>query len=217
MEPVEILKQYKLFHTFSKEELEAVVSRMPMYAFTKDELIHLQDEPLDHAVIPLEGSLAVIRLEECGHWLFLERYDKPQMIGAYLLFSDLNIMPMTLIAESDGRLAELSRELILDLCKNAGFLEGLLQEISNRSILIADRLADSVYKSIRERLMMCFKKEQKIQHSQTIQLPYSKQEMAARMGIARTSLSRELKKMEEDGLIEVNNRSIKLKESVNRS
>lgn len=212
MKPYDALKDYALFDSFSAKELNSILRGITIRPFAKDEMIHLQNEPLHHALIPLQGSLAVIRLEESGHWLFLERYDAPQLIGAYLLFSNQEIMPMTLIAESDGLMAELTREQILELCRHQPFLIGLLREISNRSILIADRLAESVYKSIRERLLMIIKREQKKQQSNTIQLPYSKQELAARMGIARTSLSRELQKMQEEGLIEVHNRMITIRD-----
>ncbi len=44
-------------------------------------------------------------------------------------------------------------------------------------------------------------KDKSLKYDKKIRLPITKKELAQRYGVARTSLSRELKRMEDDGII----------------
>ena len=53
-----------------------------------------------------------------------------------------------------------------------------------------------------------FKQQTIIQKSSVILLPMSKRQLADYLGVQRPSLFRELKKLKEEGIIEINNRTI---------
>lgn len=56
-----------------------------------------------------------------------------------------------------------------------------------------------------------FKQQTIIQKSSVILLPMSKRQLADYLGVQRPSLFRELKKLKEEGIIEINNRTITIK------
>ena len=65
-------------------------------------------------------------------------------------------------------------------------------------------------KTIRESVISYLNYERKKQNSNIIKLNITKKALSERIGVQRTSLSRELAKMREDGLIEFNPVSITL-------
>ena len=67
-----------------------------------------------------------------------------------------------------------------------------------------------VNRTIRESIISYLNFEAKKQNSSIIKLSMTKKALAERIGVQRTSLSRELAKMREDGLIEFNSVSITL-------
>ena len=63
-------------------------------------------------------------------------------------------------------------------------------------------------KSLRENLMDYLVALSAVQKSKTIILPISKKQLADHFGVQRPSLFRELKRMKDEGLIEIDNRNI---------
>lgn len=59
--------------------------------------------------------------------------------------------------------------------------------------------------------MNYLKQQTIIQKSSVILLPISKRQLADYLGVQRPSLFRELKKLKEEGIIEINNRTIAIK------
>ena len=72
------------------------------------------------------------------------------------------------------------------------------------------RIEILIKKTIRERLIDYFQSLQKEQSSNIIRIPFSKTELAEYLAIDRTAMMREIKKMKEEGFIEVDNRKITL-------
>jgi CRP-like cAMP-binding protein len=66
-------------------------------------------------------------------------------------------------------------------------------------------------RTLRENIMDYFKQQTIIQKSSVILLPMSKRQLADYLGVQRPSLFRELKKLKEEGIIEINNRTIAIK------
>jgi CRP-like cAMP-binding protein len=77
-----------------------------------------------------------------------------------------------------------------------------LQMISNHASLLGNKLKNHVERSLREKIISYLKVQIHRQASERIELKESKKALAERFGVQRTSLSRELKKMKEDGLID---------------
>jgi CRP-like cAMP-binding protein len=65
-------------------------------------------------------------------------------------------------------------------------------------------------KTLRENIMDYLKQQSIIQGSSEIVLPFSKKELADYLGVQRPSLFRELKKLKEEGVVEIDNRTIRL-------
>ena len=81
---------------------------------------------------------------------------------------------------------------------------------------MGDRIKHYVNRTIRESLVSFLDYERKSQESDCIVLPMSKTALAEKIGVQRTSLSRELARMRIEGLIDFAGRTIRINGLKNR-
>ena len=111
--------------------------------------------------------------------------------------------PMTVTAKEATLILEINKDRLFQLFSdNHEFLRRYLEYVSDHTVILGDRIKHYVNRTIRESIISYLNYECKKQNSTTIKLSMTKKALAERIGVQRTSLSRELAKMREDGLIE---------------
>ena len=109
---------------------------------------------------------------------------------------------MTITAKQPATIIEIDKDRLLELASgNLAFLRSYLEFVADHTTILGDRIKHYVNKTIRECIMSYLGHEIKKQGSNRILLPITKKAWAERIGVSRTSLSRELAKMKKDGLI----------------
>ena len=161
--------------------------------------------------IILRGKVAVQKLDESGNILTISVFSDRDIIGANLIFASRNSYPMTVVSDTDSIVLHLNRELILNLCTNNNcFMTELLREISDRTLVLTDKINAISLKTIRQKVTDFLLFEYHLQKSKTIKLSISKKDLSERLGVQRTSLSRELNKMRKDGILDFDANSISI-------
>lgn len=210
---IKAIQSLNLFSCFSEEELldEFSVSQYMICEYDKNEVVHLQNEISKTMDIVLEGKLSIQKIDQDGNILKLVVFLGGELLGANLLFSSSNSYPMTVVADAKTVVLHISKELVLALSrKNVRCMDALLREVSDKALVLTSKIDGIALKGIREKINDFIKYESYIQKSNTIKLSISKKDLAQRMGIQRSSLSRELNKMRQDGLIEYDAKTITL-------
>lgn len=161
--------------------------------------------------IILKGTVSVQNIDENGNILTVNVLSVRDIIGTNLIYSSRNYYPMTVVATSKITILQMQRDLILELCQsNVGFMVGLMRAISDRTMTLTDKINAIALKTIRQCIIDFLKYEYHIQKSSVLKLNISKKDLAERLGIQRTSLSRELNKMRKDGLLDYDARTVTL-------
>lgn len=183
--------------------------RFKLISYRKNTVIHFEGDPCNKLEIILSGKVVVERLDESGGLLTIAEFLGNDMLGGNLLFSKNPSFPMTITTKQPSVILEIEKELLFDLfCKNPSFLRIYLEYVSDRTSILSYKIKNHVNKTIRESLMSFLAHESKLQNSKKIMLNMTKKELADKIGVARTSLSRELAKMQKDGLIKFDLESI---------
>lgn len=177
--------------------------------YHKNEIIHFDGDACRSIEIVLSGKIVVERIDESGDLLTITDFYPDDMLGGNLIFSKNPYYPMTVTAKSDAALLEIQKAFLFELCAdNKEFLKVFLEYISDHALLLNDRIKHYVNRTIRESIFAYLKNTYKLQNTTKIALHSTKKEIADRMGIERTSLSRELQKMKNEGLILFDAKSI---------
>ena len=208
---INLIKSIDLFRYFSFEELENLFI-MGLYKITeyrKNTIVYFQNEKCTTLDIILKGTIVVQKIDSNGNVLIISDFTIGDALGGNLLFSHKNSYPMTVASKSDSIILHIQKQLILGLCQsNINFLKEFLQLISDKTLILTDKIKSLTMKTIRQCIIEFLLYEFYSQKSTIIKLDMPKKELAERIGVQRSSLSRELNKMRKDGLIEYDVNSI---------
>jgi CRP-like cAMP-binding protein len=163
----------------------------------------LEDEECSRIEIILSGEVVIENLDEDGNLLTITDFRTGDMLGGNLIFSSNPRYPMTITALSDSVLLLLSKEIILELSKkNSDFLKNYLRLISDNTHILSTKIKTNINKSLKEKIIIFLTHQQNIQDTDMVKLNITKKRLAEKLGVQRTSLSRELKKMQDEGCID---------------
>ncbi len=171
--------------------------------YPKGSLIHIENELCDKIEIILSGNVVIDSIDEEGRYITITDFRQGDILGGNLIFSSNPYYPMTITALKYTRICQIRKKELLDLLGNQPeFLKGFLCLISDNVSILSSKIKNSINKTIREKIVLYLMKQQAKQKGDYIKLQMSKKKLAENMGVQRTSLSRELKKMKDEGLID---------------
>ncbi|MDD3537757.1 MAG: Crp/Fnr family transcriptional regulator [Eubacteriales bacterium] len=191
--------------------------RFTVRRYDKEQVVHFSDETCTKMEIILTGKVSVERIDEEGNLMVIAEFPRDEILGGNLLFSQNPRYPMTITAKENTVILNIEKDCLFDLflCCPA-FLRLYLAYISDHAVVLGDRIKHYVNRTIRESLVSFLDYERKSQESDCIVLPMSKTALAEKIGVQRTSLSRELARMRKEGLIDFAGRTIRITGLKNR-
>ncbi|NLJ57983.1 MAG: Crp/Fnr family transcriptional regulator [Tissierellia bacterium] len=195
----------ELFKCFSEEDFRSNFGKSNSYIkrYTKNSVIYIQNEICNSLDIILQGTVAIQKINSEGKVLTINDFNSGDTIGGNLLFSSHNKYPMTVLAKKDVRILHIKKEIVLKLCQtNECFLLAFLNSLSDKTLLLSDKIKHLTMKTLRQCIIEFLLYEYHTQESTKIKLNTTKKDLAEKMGVQRSSLSRELNKMRKDGLID---------------
>lgn len=211
------MKRYNeitIINTLKVEKIEEYIAKGKFIIknYPKDYLIHLEGDRCNYLEIIIKGEVQVERISEDGRIMTVSEFSKNGIIGGNLIFSPNPFYPMTVTAVREVSLLAIEKEFLFKLLKeNSEFLKSYLQNISDNTKTLGMQIKNYTNKSLREKIITFLELESERQESKTIKLKKTKKALAQDFGVERTSLSRELQKMKNDGLINYNSKEIIIK------
>ena len=177
--------------------------------YTKNSIIHFEGDHCFKLEIVLIGKVVVARIDESGNLLTIAEFFQNDILGGNLMFSKNPYFPMTSTALEESVILEIEKNLLFTLLSESPvFLKAYLEFVADHTFILGDKIKHYVNKTIRECVLGFLDYESKHQNSNKVILNMTKQTLADKIGVQRTSLSRELSKMRNEGLIEYDSKSI---------
>ena len=210
---LELMRQIDLIKSIKPEEIESYLSEgsCKITQYGKNNIVHFVGEVCSKLEIILSGKVVIERIDESGNLMTIAEFFGGDVLGGNLMFSKNPYYPMTVTSKDATLILEINKNRLFSLFSdNHEFLKSYLEYVSDHTVILGDRIKHYVNRTIRESILSYLDYECKKQNSNIIKLNLTKKALAERIGVQRTSLSRELAKMREDGLIEFTPVSISL-------
>lgn len=216
---IESIRHSLLFGTLPAEEIRKSLKdgTFKLKTYGKNQVVHFVGDHCTRLEVILLGRVAVDRIDEAGNLMAVADFGQNDILGGNLLFSKKPFFPMTITARQPATVLEVQKDRLFELCAyHPDFLRNYLEYISDHAAILGDRIKLYVNRSIRQSIVHFLEQERKLQASDHIKLTASKKALAERFGVARTSLSRELAKMKQEGLICYDHRSVTILKDLDR-
>lgn len=206
------LLEIPLLSLIPEETLVKLFEEGKLYSkkYTKGSTVYEEKDKCKSFDLLLKGELVAYSLNENGSALTMFTFRKDQMLGANLLFGDTNSYPFTIYCGEDAQILHVSKEAVQVFLETYAFTMEFVRMLSLNSQKLNQKITMAMHRSLRENLLDYLRQQELIQGSEDILLPITKKQLADYLGVRRPSLFRELKKMQEEGLLINSNRRIRL-------
>lgn len=207
------LKDNILFKDFTNQEINSflVSSQYRTADYKTGQIIAIEGDPLSGIGLILNGLLEVQKHYPSGKTLSINRLQTGKVFGEIVIFSSMKFFPSTILSVTDSKIMFIEKNNILKLCyQNEKFLRNLLYLLSEKILLLNKRLKFLSRETLRQKicfyLLDYYRKRKDLQ----VHITISREKMAEQFGVTRPSLSRELGKMAQEGLISINRNTISI-------
>lgn len=203
---VSALSSCRLFSGFSENEIENLLGTVTFTIrhYEKDQpVFHLMDEA-DQVAIVLLGSIQAQKIFPSGNAMQMTVGQRGDMLGQAAMFSRQRRYPCELVALEPTELLMLDRANMLKLLHaDVRLLNQFLSELATSTFQLQWRIELLSYSGIQQKVAFYLLSHAMQTGSQVVRIPGSITSWALNMNVSRPSLHRELRAMEERGLLSV--------------
>lgn len=206
-----------LFRQITKEEQERILncSKSMVKAYPAGSYIFEQGEKPSKLFLLLKGKVYISKDFTSGKRDVLYLVEEGNVFGEIFLFGDKKQYWYDAVAESEVTVLEMPWDFFYHFCSKAcehhkQLTQNMLEILSENNFKITRKLHIISTSSLRERLAIWL--TDSMDQSGRVELQMNREQLADFLGVARPSLSRELMRMQNDGLIEVSKKSIFVKD-----
>lgn len=210
---VKELLHCKLFLGLSSKTIESLLSHITYRIVTvkSNDVLFSPHDLSSMMAIVLSGSFDIQKIFPNGKLLILKRKEKYETLAEQSLMADYCYYPATVCANETSRVFLISKANVLQLLElNHQFSLNFLKIMSDLNLNLTHRISILSLDSIMSKIAGYLIYDYKMNKCTMVSLPFSKKEWAEYMDVSRTSLSRELKKMQDQEIIDFDGRSIKI-------
>ncbi len=197
----EKLLNNSLFLNCNKESIKNILSldKIMEKSYKKDSIIVQEGDECKFISFIIEGCIYISEISKDGDILHIKQYAQNEPFGCALYKAKRKGYPFTLIACEDSNLIHIPFEQIELLIKHdETFRNNFISCISDNIFVLRDKIKVLSQKNIRSKLLLYLSSNEK---NGMTKINHTKTELSKILGIARGSISRELKKMEEENII----------------
>jgi len=214
MKYIKLLKQTFIGHYLTEDEIKTGLNNFDLNIkhFDQGKWLHLEGDECLYLEILLIGDIVSLQIDEYGNERIIKIFQSNEIIAGNILFGTSPKYPLFFMAKTKGDLLQIDKSFLFELfIKKPDILRQFLILISDRAVSLGNKIRLAKRRSLRNYIMEFLYTQTLFQNSTTITLPITKTELASRLEVQRTSVSREFSRMEKDGLIKMhNNKTIEI-------
>lgn len=214
-----VLPETLLFEGITKDELSLMMGCLEprICDYKKDELIAMAGDAFESVGVLLKGRAAVVRENSAGDRLVIAILQPGDMFGEMVVFSKNPVWPSTVIASEDCTVFFLSGKKITGQCDKVcpwhkTLILNMLKIVSERALALNKKVEYLTIKSMRGKISALLLDQYKKTSKTTFVLPMNRNDMADFLNVSRPSMSREMSRMKDEGIIDYHRSTIKIKD-----
>lgn len=211
------LQKSELFKGIKEENIAQMMSclKPKINNYKKNDYIVTSGDVLDGLGIVISGAAAVIKESEGGNRHIMKMLSIGDTFGEIVVFSKKNSWPATVIALEKCTVFFLPRNKIISECDNIcpwhrELVMNMLGIVSNMAIMLNKKVEYLTIKSMRAKISKLILEMYELSGSKTFMLPMNRNELADFLNASRPSMSREMSRMKDEGIIDFHKETIKI-------
>ncbi|MBD8346400.1 MULTISPECIES: Crp/Fnr family transcriptional regulator [unclassified Dysgonomonas] len=201
-----------IFIGLTADDIKVLLSDIhyDIQSFEKGEILAMQDEPCNRLIILIDGYVKAEMADASAKVVKVEDIYAPNPLAILFLFGKNNRFPVQVTAKEKVSALVIPKTSVLKMLQQN---EQVLLNFLNISAMYASMLSKKLhlmsFRTIRQKLAMYFLDLTKPDKMEA-ELDRTQLALSEYFGVSRPSLARELANMQDDGLIEINKKHVKI-------
>ena len=217
MDYTEKIRKCPLFDGIGDEELNKILQCLSyrITEYKRNDYAVLSDEKLDGVGIVLDGEIAVVKESLNGNSTRVDIFREGEMFGEIIAQCRDDRWPASVQAVTNCMILYIHPEKILNFCDSVCahhriLLANLVRLISQKAYNLSKKVEYLSLKSIAGKLSKYLMEQYIHSGNATFTLPLNREELAEFLNVSRPSMSRELCRMRDEGILEFYRESVRL-------
>ncbi len=211
---MDVLKGVALFHDLSEQELSFLVEHSLLRHFAANELIFTEGDSCSGLFVIQSGAVKIFKTAPSGREQVLSVERAGNTIAELPVF-DGGTYPASTVAAEESDLLFIRKEDIRALClEHPEVALKLLKTVGRRLRALVGIIEELSFTTVRHRLIAYLLRlagaNAGAKKSVELELPVSHQELAAELGTVRELVSRNLSRLQAEGLIKIQARLVQI-------
>ena len=204
-----VIRSAQLFSGISETELTAMLAclKVEKKDFPKEAFVLRVGDMADSIGLVLSGTVLIIQEDIWGNRNILSKAGPGQTFAAAYACAPGSRLNVGVIAETPVTAMFLNVKRILNVCPSAcahhsRIIRNLLGELAEKNLRFNEKLTHMGQRTTRSKIMSYLSAEAQRLGTYEFDIPFSRQQLADYLGVERSGLSLELRKMRGEGLLD---------------
>lgn len=213
----EVLLHSDLFNNFSRQELSSMLGCLNpnLRKYKKEDIVAIFGEPLSVIGIVLSGEITVAKETPNGNRIIMSVLKESEMFGEIAAFSGIGLWPATVSSSLSSVVIFIPKDKIVSSCDGVcpwhrKLTDNMLKIVAQKALLLNKKVEYLSIKSMRCKLATYFYEQYKLNKALTFQLPLNRNSLSEFLGVSRPSMSREMSRLQDEGMIDFYLNTIKI-------
>lgn len=211
------LKDTKIFFDLNEKEINSIFETLgyTIKKYPKGDVIYYAGQHVDSMGIVLSGSVTIESNDVWGNKSIFDNVKKGQVFAEVYACASSEPMMVDVISAEKTEIAFLNLSKLFNITNESHpylnkLMVNLLKVMSTKNLNLSRKINHISSKSIRGRLVSYFTYVSITSGSDEFKIPFNRQQLADYLNVDRSSLSNELSKMRDEGLLEFNKNEFKI-------
>lgn len=212
-----ILKNFEMFEGISDDDIDSMLNCLQpkVVAYQKNEMIKIEENDTKRIGIILQGEVSIFKEDAAGNRVIMGKFKRYDGFGEMLAFSDFHQWNISVMAITDCSILFLTPRQILSTCSklcdgHKRLIQNMLKIVTKKGIQLNRKIEYLSMKSMRKKICTYLMEQYHDTGEKSFIIGMNRIELAEFLNVSRPSLSRELIKMKEEGLIDYYKASFKI-------
>lgn len=208
-----------LFQGMTQEEAASLLDCLNprIRRFGRNNITNKAADPFEGIGIVLSGQVAIVKENNAGDRMILAILKQGDLFGEMAAFSGNGSWPATVIAQSACSIMYLPPEKIVTQCAHScqghrKLIMNMLSILSRKALTLSRKLEYLSIRSVRARIAVFLLEQARKSGRTTFLLSMNRNEMADFLNVSRPSLSREMCRMRDEGILDFHRSSMQIKD-----
>ncbi len=212
---LKMLEYNVLFKGLTSSEIETllVCSQAKVVEYKKNQIIFSQMDPPKALYVLMSGSVSVCKDSPDGRRYIVTNIEEKDIFGEVYVFLENTDYSYYVVVNSKSCVLEIPKDFFFHTCSktcdgHSKIIKNMLGILAQKAYFLNNKVQLLTSGSLRQKIAKYLLEN--CNNTRYVQLNMNREQFAAYLNVTRPSLSRELIKMQEDGLIEVDRDMVKI-------